>query len=916
MERATARDTEPTPQAQSAEDYSVGTSDETGRQEPASAAPAQHGPGPPASSSTPVAQLEPVASTTAEGSVPEAEQQIDLLKAELAAVKQSLATYESTLQQLLGGPHVQYTVPSALQQMQRTVAVTEGIGVQHDIAGQSLSEPAPMQQQMEQRPVAQAALEQSIEPQQAFTNIAVALEPGQQQAGPAGADLLLASGVAPVELGQRDASASTPPATGAQRSLLTSLVATAGQESRLQASASAPSFTEQVAAASSAQQPTLSIPVVQRRSTFGTAETASASGFDFLQHSSPGTGISGIVRPPSSLALAPTAAGLAQDISFTRQQQLQQYLDASSSQVQQAGPSGPVSIPVGIRSSSPSLAAGYATSPGIAGNVVTGQAQAAPGGLLPPLPGRPGRQSDPTSAAPVAGRVISPPGSGNLALSPPGSGSLATPALEALGIAAPAQQQLPGSSLAHLGAMQSDTAGSLSLSPDTLGLGAAAAEAAGRVASIPSYEAPDVMPGRTATGADQFTSQQLQALLQQQGHGQEAAAAEQLALLQHFYQQQQQGFTADVQQQQLLAAMSQLNIKDPAVACMMAASAISTTAAGQGGALGVQQHTAGPLGAGWDPAAAAAAALAAAGGLDSASQAALQQEALQAQALAQMQAQAQADVFQQVQMAQQLQQLQQQQYNPYLQQLLAAQAASLWQQPGQAGLWPPGFLGASSSSARRGSRGADVQPSGTRDVRKGADRGTRGAAAAGPSAGSGRQPRTSDEPDWRRIFVGNIGWWVDEQMLQRIFGEYGTILDAQVSCWLLGGWGTSCDCGHLWTLKISSVSGFVRLDVAAWGSLCTPAGQLEFAAALWQPGSRARSCARLYRLAARFLNSSWCRIAGHVEHQAAGERQTCQPRVCFHQLCNTRGSRQRYTLAEWQIHRRYHQRQGWPYSAV
>jgi hypothetical protein len=30
------------------------------------------------------------------------------------------------------------------------------------------------------------------------------------------------------------------------------------------------------------------------------------------------------------------------------------------------------------------------------------------------------------------------------------------------------------------------------------------------------------------------------------------------------------------------------------------------------------------------------------------------------------------------------------------------------------------------------------------------------------------------------VFVGNIGWWVDEEMLQRVFGEYGTILDAQV----------------------------------------------------------------------------------------------------------------------------------------
>lgn len=48
-------------------------------------------------------------------------------------------------------------------------------------------------------------------------------------------------------------------------------------------------------------------------------------------------------------------------------------------------------------------------------------------------------------------------------------------------------------------------------------------------------------------------------------------------------------------------------------------------------------------------------------------------------------------------------------------------------------------------------------------------------------SGSVRPGRSSDEaPDWRRIFVGNIGWWVDEEMLKRVFGEYGTILDAQV----------------------------------------------------------------------------------------------------------------------------------------
>lgn len=731
-------------------------------QEPASPAPAQHGPGPPASS-TAAAQLEPVASAAAAGAGPETEQQIDLLKAELAAVKQSLATYESTLQQLLGGPHL----PSAFQQLQGTATVADPIAVQQDSAGQIYQAAAAMQQQMGHQSVSNETSEQALT-WQADT---LAMEQNQQQAGFATVERLVAPDTPLAELEQRDPSAELLHAADMQRSLLTSLVAT-GSESRLQASASAPSFSEQAVHGGSAQQSVLLAPVVQRRSTFGTAGSASGSGFDLLQHSSPGS--LGIVRPPSSLQSTPTTVGLPQDITFTRQQQPQQYLDTASSQVQQAGPSGPVSIPLGIRSSSPSLAAGLATSPRIASSILMAQSQAAAqGGLLPPLPGRQGRMSDPASAVPGAGRVISPPGSSNLALSPPVSDSLTTSSLGMLGIAPAVSQQLSG--LPHLGAVQTDTAGSLSLSPEALGLGSAAAEAAARLSSVPSYEAPDVMPGSSASGADQFTNQQLQALLQQgqlqQGQDQDNAAAEQLALLQQFYQQQQQGLTADVQQQRFLAAMSQLSIKEPAVASMAA-----TTAGRTASALGAGV----PLGAGWDPTAAAAAALAAAGGLDSASQAALQQEALQAQALAQLQAHAELQAFQQVQLAQQLQQ---QQYNPYLQQLLAAQAASLWQPPGQAGLWPPGLSNvASSSSNRLSSRGGDVQPSGARDVRKGAERGARGAAAAGPSsAGSSRQPRTAEEPDWRRIFVGNIGWWVDEQMLQRIFGEYGTILDAQVS---------------------------------------------------------------------------------------------------------------------------------------
>jgi len=94
-----------------------------------------------------------------------------------------------------------------------------------------------------------------------------------------------------------------------------------------------------------------------------------------------------------------------------------------------------------------------------------------------------------------------------------------------------------------------------------------------------------------------------------------------------------------------------------------------------------------------------------------------------------------------------------------------------------------GAVGAgSSSSGRRGSKGTDVQPVGPRDVRKGSSSSGSERGGKGGAAGT-RSSRSSDEqPDWRRVFVGNIGWWVDEEMLQRVFAEYGTILDAQVSC--------------------------------------------------------------------------------------------------------------------------------------
>lgn len=740
--------------------------------------PAQHGPGPPASS-TQVVEPQQAASAADIAPAPEAEHEIGLLKAELAAVKQSLATYESTLQQLLGVP----SVPQAVQQLQCIVGGTDDAAPKQEGTAETVPVSLGMHHHQQQQEVASWAAEagddRSHQAHATPAGVAAPQLPLQQVGSPSIVEHLLASDVFAAEMQQQArpggeslyaaamqqsqvaADISNVPLMGhvlPKQSLLTPHPVAAGGvlESRLQASASAPSF-DQVAAASAAQQ-AAAPPLVQRRSTYGFAGAAAGAGYDLLLHGSQATSILSGMRPPSphhALVSPPPA-------SVSRQQQQQHLLDVVSSQMQQAGPSGPVSIPTGMRVRSPGPAVGYSASPGFGSSILAGHGTSMGGSLLPPLPGRQGRHSDPTVGGSAG--VISPPGGSGLMSHSYGGVGTST-----------GLQQLSGPSLAHLGPMQPDTAGSLSLSPDAL---AGPTTAAGRAVPLTSYESPDVMPSSSGAGADQFSSQQMQVLLQQ-GRGQEAVAAEQLAVLQQY--QQQQGLSADPQQQ-LLAAMSQLDIKDPTVAAIMAASA----AAGQaGGGLGAGM----PLGGLWDPttAAAAAATLTAAGGLDS-SQAALQQQALQAQALASLQVQAEVQAYQQAQLVQQLQQ--QQQYNPYLQQIMAAQAAAaaaLRQQPGQAALWALGYPGSSassSSSGRRSSRGGDVQPTGGRDVRKGPslDRGARTAAAA-----AGRQPRIIDEtPDWRRVFVGNIGWWVDEEMLQRVFAEYGTILDAQVR----GGLGT------------------------------------------------------------------------------------------------------------------------------
>jgi hypothetical protein len=96
-----------------------------------------------------------------------------------------------------------------------------------------------------------------------------------------------------------------------------------------------------------------------------------------------------------------------------------------------------------------------------------------------------------------------------------------------------------------------------------------------------------------------------------------------------------------------------------------------------------------------------------------------------------------------------------------------------------------GASGAPSSSSstagsRRTSRQGDAP--GVRDTRRSLDRGIGGgAAAADAQQRSQQQHRQRDEaPDYRRVFIGNIGWWVDEELLRQSFERFGTIIDVQV----------------------------------------------------------------------------------------------------------------------------------------
>jgi hypothetical protein len=140
----------------------------------------------------------------------------------------------------------------------------------------------------------------------------------------------------------------------------------------------------------------------------------------------------------------------------------------------------------------------------------------------------------------------------------------------------------------------------------------------------------------------------------------------------------------------------------------------------------------------------------------------------QAHVLAQVQAvqaaQAQAVALEQHQQQQQQQQafimqqhLQQQQYSPYAQQLVALASQQHHQ------------------SSRRQGRGLPPQSSWPQDAHQKRE------ARKQPVEKQRTMRSRDDPPDWRRIFVGNIGWWVNEAMLHQWFSAYGTVIDTQVS---------------------------------------------------------------------------------------------------------------------------------------
>ncbi|GBF93806.1 hypothetical protein Rsub_06138 [Raphidocelis subcapitata] len=82
----------------------------------------------------------------------------------------------------------------------------------------------------------------------------------------------------------------------------------------------------------------------------------------------------------------------------------------------------------------------------------------------------------------------------------------------------------------------------------------------------------------------------------------------------------------------------------------------------------------------------------------------------------------------------------------------------------------------SGTGSRRTSRQGDAAAA--RDTRRSLDRGA--GAAADAQQRSQQQRQREEAPDYRRVFIGNLGWWVDEELLRQSFERFGTIIDVQI----------------------------------------------------------------------------------------------------------------------------------------
>jgi hypothetical protein len=140
------------------------------------------------------------------------------------------------------------------------------------------------------------------------------------------------------------------------------------------------------------------------------------------------------------------------------------------------------------------------------------------------------------------------------------------------------------------------------------------------------------------------------------------------------------------------------------------------------------------------------------------------------------QAHATAAVLEQQQLMLQQQLAAQAHYHPYAQHLLALAA----KQHGHGGPGGGGYPRVGSQGRLRGGPGG----SGGRNSWPGDAHRGRDTARKPPHPLLDKAPRAprsrSDPPDWRRVFVGNIGWWVDEASLEAYFTKFGKVTDTQV----------------------------------------------------------------------------------------------------------------------------------------